>query len=133
MTRQHSTRRISFLIAPFVAMLLLTATGVRGQEPSSDQGKPADNSAHNKHQGNTADQQSNKTNDREIARKIRQSVVGEKSLSMYAHNVKIIVKDGSVTLKGPVRSEEEKAKVADLATQVVGGNDKVSNELTVRP
>lgn len=132
------TRHRFSLVGPLMAILLVASTGVNAasltrQEPSSGSSKPADNSARNKNQGTTADQQSNKTNDREITRKIRQSIIAEKSLSTYAHNVKIIVKDGSVTLKGPVRSEDEKNKVAELATQVVGGSDKVSNEVTVKP
>jgi len=138
MNRQLSNRRISFFVAPIVAIVIAAAPAVSSasvslQEPASDASKPADNSAQNKNQGVTADQQSNKSNDRQIARKIRQSIVGDKSLSTYAHNVKVIVKSGAVTLKGPVRSEDEKTKVADLAAQVVGGSDKVTNELTVQP
>ena len=42
-------------------------------------------------------------------RKIRRSVAGDKSLSTYGHNVKIISQHGKVTLKGPVNSDDEKA------------------------
>ena len=63
-----------------------------------------DNSANNRqqNQSRTADQQKNNTSDRELTAKIRRSVVADKSLSTYAHNVKIIVSGGAVTLKGPV-------------------------------
>ena len=76
-----------------------------------DQTAPAttpDDSMNNKARGNTAEQQSEATSDRMLTKKIRQSIVADKSLSTYAHNVKVISQDGVVTLKGPVRSEEEK-------------------------
>jgi osmotically-inducible protein OsmY len=56
----------------------------------------------------------------------------DKSLSSYAHNVKIITQEGMVTLKGPVRSEEEKQAIEAKAKEVAGG-DKVSSELVVKP
>ena len=58
--------------------------------------------------------------------------MADKSLSTYAHNVKIIAKDGSVTLKGPVRSEQEKQTIASKAESIVGSPDKVTNQLTVK-
>ena len=67
-----------------------------------------------------------------MAQKIRKSVVGDKTLSTYAHNVKIICADGKVTLKGPVRSEEEKQSVEAKAAEVAGAGN-VMNELTVKP
>ena len=59
----------------------------------------------------TADQQKENRTDRDITQQIRKAIVGDKSLSTYAHNVKIITHGGMVTLKGPVRSEEEKNAV----------------------
>ena len=72
------------------------------------------------------------TADRDTTQKIRKAVMGDKSLSTYAHNVKILVHDGKVTLRGPVRSEEEKRAVADMASSVAGA-DNVINELTIQP
>ena len=80
----------------------------------------------------TADQQKETPADRDLAKKIRQSVVGDKSLSTYAHNVKIVAQNGHVTLKGPVRSELEKTTIFAKATKVAGGG-KVTNEITVAP
>ena len=90
-----------------------------------------DNSAQNKGQQTTADQQKSNTSDRDITQKIRQSIMSDKSLSTYGHNVKIITQNGMVTLKGPVHSDEEKQTIASLAVDVVG-QDKVSNQLTVK-
>src|ERR1700730_16853709 len=88
-------------------------------------GQQPDNTKMNKGDGSkaavTADQQKINASDREITQKIRKSVMAEKSLSTYAHNVKIISQNGKVTLKGPVRSEEEKQLVASKAADITGG------------
>lgn len=79
----------------------------------------------------TADQQGNSPADRKMTQEIRRAVMKDKSLSTYGHNVKIITKDGNVTLKGPVRSAEEKAAVEKAAAQVAKG--KITNQLQVMP
>jgi len=63
--------------------------------------------------------------------KIRKSIVDDKSLSTYAHIVKIISQNGKVTLKGPVRSEEEKNAVEQKATDGAGAGN-VTNEITIK-
>lgn len=78
----------------------------------------------------TADQQKMNAADRELAQKVRKAITADKSLSTYAHNVKVIARDGSVTLKGPVRSAEEKTAVEAKATEAAGAG-KVTNELTI--
>ncbi len=80
----------------------------------------------------TADQAKNNLNDREVMQKIRKSVMDDKSLSTYAHNVKIISENGMVTLKGPVRSDQEKREVEQKAAEVAGAA-KVKSEITVQP
>lgn len=80
----------------------------------------------------TADQQKENQSDREITRQIRQAVVKDESLSTYAHNVKIITQNGEVTLKGPVRSEDEKRTIEAKAAEVAGEN-KVVNQLDIKP
>ena len=80
----------------------------------------------------TADQQKENRSDKDITRDIRRSIMQDKSLSTYAHNVKIISQNGMVTLKGPVRSEEEKSAIEAKATEVVG-KDSVSSRLEVKP
>jgi osmotically-inducible protein OsmY len=105
----------------------------RLQSASQQSETQADNTKTNKQEngGATADQQKENPADREVARKIRQAIVADKSLSTYAHNVKIIVRDGQVTLKGPVRSEDEKSNIAAKAADIAGA-DKVQNELTIK-
>jgi len=79
----------------------------------------------------TADQQAENQADRDLAKKIRKSIVDDKNLSTYAHNVKIIARGGTVVLKGPVRSEEEKTAI-EAKTVEIAGAANVKNELTVK-
>ena len=99
------------------------------------QAKP-DNTATNKGDGNkgavTADQQKNNQTDLETTRQIRHAIVADKTLSTYAHNVKIITKNGQVTLRGPVRTEAEKALVQEKAVAVAGATN-VTSTLSVVP
>jgi hyperosmotically inducible protein len=123
---------------PWLASAVLAATLLSPGVPLaySQTDAPAsvspDNSGTNKAHNNTADQQSEASSDRMLTKKIRQSLIADKSLSTYGHNVKIITKDGSVTLKGPVHSEEEKQSIASKAESIVGSPDKVTNQLTVK-
>jgi hyperosmotically inducible periplasmic protein len=79
----------------------------------------------------TADQSKNNRGDLELAQKIRKSIVDDPNLSTYAHNVKVIARDGRITLKGPVRSEEEKRILVQKATEQAGAGN-VTDELTVK-
>jgi osmotically-inducible protein OsmY len=115
-----------------LACLTALPTAAFSQDQSTAPMTSPDNSAKNKVHSNTADQQSEATSDRMMTKKIRQSIVADKSLSTYGHNVKIIAKDGMVTLKGPVHSEDEKSAIASKAAEVAGSPDKVTNQLTVK-
>ena len=79
----------------------------------------------------TAGQQSNATNDVELTRQIRRAVVADHSLSMMAHNVKIVSDNGNVTLRGPVKTEGEKTAIASKA-EAIAGTAKVNNQLEVK-
>jgi hyperosmotically inducible protein len=80
----------------------------------------------------TADQQKMNPADRDTTKQIRSALTSDKSLSTYAHNVKIITRNGKVTLKGPVRSEDEKSAIEAKATEVAGSGN-VTNHLTIAP
>ncbi|MGC1342086.1 MAG: BON domain-containing protein [Candidatus Binataceae bacterium] len=79
----------------------------------------------------SAAQQSNSQTDVALTREIRRAVVKDQSLSMLAHNVKIVSVNGSVTLLGPVKTEAEKDAIASKA-QAIAGADKVHNQLEVK-
>ncbi len=68
--------------------------------------------------------------DREITAAIRKAVVDNDQLSSNAHNVKIITRDGHVTLRGPVKSAAERTTIADAAAKVKGVRG-VNNQLEV--
>jgi len=114
----------------------LVCAGPLAAQSSTDTGTKTDNTKVNKRDraagAVTADQQKMNEPDRKLTQQIRKAVMADKSLSTYAHNVKIVTEHGAVTLKGPVRSEEEKKAVMAKATEVVGAG-KVTDEMTVEP
>ncbi len=122
-------RKFVFTVLFVSAVFLVTIPGVCLAQS-------ADNTGINKRDRSpekiTAGQQSETKEDREITQQIRQAVVDDESLSIYAHNVKIITVDGMVTLKGPVRSEDEKIAIEEKAIQIVGEN-KINSEIEIAP
>jgi hyperosmotically inducible protein len=78
----------------------------------------------------TADQQKENATDRQLVQQIRKAIVKDKSLSTYGHNVKVIAQNGMVTLKGPVKSDEEKQAIENKAAQIAGA-DKITSEIQV--
>ena len=118
--------------------LALAAAGCdqKSDPPPSAQAAnaPADNTKQNaRDRGSDAltpiDQGGNEI-DRTITQRIRQGVMKEDSLSMTAKNVKIISVDGVVTLRGPVKSEQERSLIAQLATQTMNVK-RVDNQLEI--
>jgi hyperosmotically inducible periplasmic protein len=104
------------------------------QEGDMRQAPATDNTRLNKRDRDkaqpTADQQNENRSDRDLTKQVRRALVKDKSLSTYAHNVKIISRDGKVTLKGPVRSEDEKQAVEAKAIEVAGQGN-VTNDIHV--
>lgn len=103
-----------------------------GQTPAAPQ---SDNTKVNKRDRHpaqpTADQAKNTLSDREVMQKIRRELVADKSLSTYAHNVKVISQHGKVTVKGPVHTEDEKKAVLAKAMGVAGEGN-VTDQVTVK-
>jgi len=120
--------RTSFTLAG-AAMLAMGPAAFAAPQDSAPAG---DNTKVNKDHAVTADQQKMNTQDRDLTRQIRKAIIADKTLSTYGHNVKIITVHGSVTLRGPVRSDDEKASIESKAKAVTGVSD-VKNELTVVP
>jgi osmotically-inducible protein OsmY len=79
----------------------------------------------------TADQAKNNRSDSDLEKHIRRDVVKDKSLSMYGHNVKIIANHGTVTLRGPVHSEDEKRAIEEHARKYAG-DGQVKDEMEVK-
>ena len=116
--------------------LFCGATVISNAQAPDPAVKP-DNTKTNKRDRNsgepTADQQKMSAADQDLTQRIRQSIMADKSLSTYAHNIKIISQNGTVTLKGPVKSDDEKKKVIAKAVAVAGTANKVTDEVSVTP
>ena len=80
----------------------------------------------------TADQQKENRSDRELTSEIRRAITKDKEMSTYAKNVKIVTQNGKVTLKGPVRSEDEKKAIEAKAAEVAGESN-VDTQIRVAP
>ena len=91
----------------------------------------ADNTARNKNEGAlTAQDQSETEVDRTLTQRIRKALMDTEGLSLNGRNVKVITIDGLVTLRGPVASEHEKARIASVARQHAGAT-RVNNQLEI--
>ncbi len=93
---------------------------------------PADNSGTNVRDREpaavTPGDQSNTDSDVRITQEIRKAVVADDALSVNAKNVKIITAQGVVTLRGPVKTTEEKASIGATALAVTGVS-RVDNQI----
>jgi hyperosmotically inducible protein len=79
----------------------------------------------------TSGDQSNTPEDTKMTAAIRRAIVADKSLTMTATNVKIITANGKVTLRGPVHTAAEKARIAELAKKEAG-KATIDNQLEVK-
>jgi hyperosmotically inducible protein len=110
----------------------LLASVVFASAAFADDAKRPDNTGVNKTETPTADNSKNGKSDVKITAEIRRAIMKDDSLSTSAHNVKIIVQAGAVTLKGPVKSADEKTKVCAKANDVVGATN-VTNQIEIAP
>jgi osmotically-inducible protein OsmY len=119
-----------------ITLSLLCLSTVALSAFSQENASPAaDNSGRNvrDRSGNTqtSGDQSNATPDIKTSAAIRRSLMHDHSLSMMAKNVKIVTENGVVTLRGPVKSDAEKAKIEELAKQAAQGAT-IHNQLEVK-
>ena len=126
------------ILVPLFASLLFVYSSPGQQAtpaPNASNSTDADNTNRNSSEENkntdTAEKQSNNKDDLSLTQKIRQALMKEGSLSMNAKNVKIIARDGNITLKGPVDSQQEKNTIGTKAGEIAG-KDKVDNRLEVK-
>jgi hyperosmotically inducible protein len=134
-----NSHRFAWLVAG-VALVGLLSSSAAAQAPADNTKAktqtPADNTKVNTRDradnAVTADQQKENPADRDLTQKIRRSLMNDKALSTYAHNVKIVSQGGQVTLKGPVRSAEEKQTIESKAVEVAGAGHVV-NEMSIAP
>lgn len=126
MNLSRSTLAASAVLALVCSVSPSLSLAQTGQSTSPD------NSGVNADHKKTADDQPNSSNDRLTTAKVRKAITADKELSSYAHNIKIITMNGKVTLKGPVKSEDEKQRIITDLANVIPAED-VTNQLTVKP
>ena len=105
----------------------VTLVGVAQQAPAPDNTK-----ANAQSDQSTADKQSNAASDRALTQQVRKAIMQDKSLSSYAHNVKVVTQNGQVTLSGPVRTDEEKQAIVQKAAGIAG-QDRIVDQISVAP
>jgi hyperosmotically inducible protein len=102
---------------------------------AADDKTKADNTAINERdrsgQTQTSGDQSNSSADLKTTQAIRQALMKESDLSTTAKNIKIITNNGQVTLRGPVKSAQEKSKIDHLARSAASGA-KIHDQLDVK-
>lgn len=114
-----------------LAAIVFTVAALSGCKSDKHDPPAADNTARNDRPATpTADQAGQGEADRELTQKIRKAVMDDSSLSTNAHNCKIVVENGAVTLVGPVASDAERQKLEQIAT-ASAGDRKVVNQLEV--
>ena len=113
-----------------ISMLVVALASAGACKSRSDDGKPlaADNTR-DRAVIPTADNAVASQADLDLTQKIRKAILDDTTLSSNAHNCKIVVQDGTVTLVGPVASDAERAKVEQLAVAAIG--HPVTNQLEV--
>jgi hyperosmotically inducible protein len=125
--------KVSRLLLPLGSLVFCTSLMAMPTPGKQDPQTPPDNTKQNKDQTNpTADQQKMNPADRALTQKIRKAIHEDTTLSTYAHNIKIISQDGKVTLRGPVRSEDEKNNIEAKAV-AVAGQGNVTDQLEIAP
>ena len=110
-------KKIRLLILPLVLVALAACTQNTAPVKADNTARNADSPAAQ----SPVDQAENGP-DLQISQDIRKAIVADDSLSLDAHNVKVITAAGVVTLRGPVKSEQEKTAIEAKAKQVAGVN-----------
>jgi len=79
----------------------------------------------------TPGDQGNNSADIDVTKQIRKEIIASKDMSVSARNVKIITTNGRVTLRGPVKTEDEKRLIGEIAARIATPQN-VDNQLEVR-
>jgi hyperosmotically inducible protein len=119
---------------PLLVLACLSALSVAAFAAGDEKTNP-DNTATNERdrpgETKTSGDQSNSSADLKITQAIRQALMKDDQLSMTAKNIKIITANGQVTLRGPVKTAQEKSKIDQLARSAASGA-KIENQLDVK-
>jgi hyperosmotically inducible periplasmic protein len=123
--KNYMNRTILSLLC--ISTLALSTVVAQEVKPDNSGKNKRDRSSETK----TSGDQSNSSEDTKITADVRRAIVKDSSLTMTAKNVKVITAGGIVTLRGPVKSAEEKTKIEQLATAAANGA-KIDNQLEIK-
>ena len=115
-----------------VLVLGATISGVPLIEVAQQAPAPDNTKANAQADQNTADKQSNTATDRALTQQVRKAIMQDKSMSTYAHNLKVVTQNGQVTLSRPVRTDEEKQAIVQKAAEIAG-QDRIVDQISVAP
>src|SRR5881394_3190795 len=117
-----------------LVLTCLSALSLAALAEDNEKTKP-DNTATNERdrsgETKTSGDQSNSSADLKTTQAIRQALMKDGELSMTAKNIKLVTANGHVTLRGPVKTAQEKAKIDQLAKSAAGGA-QIDNQLDVK-
>ena len=117
-----------------LALACLSALNLAAFAADDEKAKP-DNTATNERdrsgETQTSGDQSNSSADLKITQDIRRALMKDRELSTTAKNIKVVTANGQVTLRGPVKSAQEKAKVDQIARSAAGGA-QIDDQLEVK-
>lgn len=116
--------------APLILLLALAATTPAWAQDTSKVDDTSINKRDRHAESLTPMDQPNNADDIRVAAAVRKALVADASLSTSARNVKLVAAKGTVTLRGPVKTEEEKTRVEAIAKGVAGVTS-VQNQLDI--
>jgi LAS superfamily LD-carboxypeptidase LdcB len=124
----------TFMKRTILTLACFSAFSLAGLAAADKKAEP-DNTATNERdrssEAKTSGDQSNSPADLKITQAIRQALMKDRKLSTTAKNIKVITANGQVTLHGPVKTAQEKAKVDQIARSAAGGA-QIADQLDVK-
>jgi hyperosmotically inducible periplasmic protein len=113
------------------SIIALSLTAMATDENQADADNTAKNQRDRSGETRTSGDQSNSREDLKTTQAIRKALMKDNSLSTTAKNIKIVTAGGQVTLRGPVKSADEKSRIDQLA-KGAAGNAKIDNQLEIK-
>jgi len=117
-----------------VALTCLSAFSLAALAADDEKAK-TDNTATNERdrsgETKTSGDQSNSSTDLKVTQAIRRALMKDRELSTMAKNIKVVTANGQVTLRGPVKTVQEKTKVDQIARSAAGGA-RIDDQLEVK-
>jgi osmotically-inducible protein OsmY len=120
-------KRIILALTCLSAFTLAALAGNDKEKPDNTATSERDRSGETK----TSGDQSNSSADLKTTQAVRQALMKDNELSTTAKNIKVITADGHVTLRGPVKTAQEKAKIDQVAKSAAKGA-QIDNQLDVK-